>query len=151
MLSLSKHDCSPFDKLRANGCRATLSRLFVYNSLAPADVARFTGAEAVYISPVTIAELKFGVENTTDPDIRQKRQAALYRLKRKPILRIDETTGEIFGSLAAQLKSLGMQHQHRVQDIWIASQAIQHSLTLLTHNQKDFVDIPGLSIQIIKR
>jgi predicted nucleic acid-binding protein len=120
-------------------------------TLAPADVARFTGAEAVYISPVTIAELKFGVENTTDPDIRQKRQAALYRLKRKPILRIDETTGEIFGSLAAQLKSLGMQHQHRVQDIWIASQAIQHSLTLLTHNQKDFVDIPGLSIQIIKR
>jgi predicted nucleic acid-binding protein len=120
-------------------------------TLAPADVARFTGAEAVYISPVTIAELKFGVDNTTDPDIRQKRQAALYRLKRRPILRIDETTGEIFGSLAAQLKSLGMQHQHRVQDIWIASQAIQHSLTLLTHNQKDFVDIPGLSIQIIKR
>lgn len=119
-------------------------------TLAPADVARFTGKEAVYISPVTIAELKFGVDNTTDPDIRQKRQAALYRLKRRPILRIDETTGEIFGSLAAQLKSLGMQHQHRVQDIWIASQAIQHSLTLLTHNQKDFVDIPGLSIQIIK-
>jgi len=60
-------------------------------ALAPADVALFTGTEAVYISPVTIAELKFGAENTSDLSIRQKRQAALHRLKRKPILHIDET------------------------------------------------------------
>ena len=74
-------------------------------ALAPLDVALFTGTEAVYILPVTIAELKFGTENTSDLNIRQKRQAALYRLKRKPILRIDETTGEIFGSLAAQVEN----------------------------------------------
>ena len=118
-------------------------------SLAPADVARFTGRSPVYISPVTIAELKFGVDNTPDPNIRQKRQAALYRLKRKPILRIDETTGEIFGSLAAQMKAQGLQHRYRVQDLWIASQAIQHGITLLTYNEKDFVDIPGLSLRIV--
>jgi predicted nucleic acid-binding protein len=119
-------------------------------ALAPADVARFTGVDAVYISPVTIAELKFGVDNTADPNIRQKRQAALFRLKRKPILRIDETTGEIFGSLAAQLKASGLQHQYRVQDLWIASQAIQHGLTLLTYNEKDFIDLPGLSLKIVR-
>ena len=118
-------------------------------ALAPADVANFTGMDAVYLSPVTIAELKFGVDNTSDPNIRQKRQAALHRLKRKPILRIDGTTGEIFGSLAAQMKALGLQHRHRVQDLWIASQAIQHGLTLLTYNEKDFSDIPGLSLRIV--
>ena len=118
--------------------------------LAPADVARFTGMDAVYISPVTIAELKFGADNASDPNIRQKRQAALFRLKRKPVLRIDETTGEIFGSLAAQMKALGLQHRHRVQDLWIASQAIQHNLTLITYNEKDFIDIPGLSLKVIK-
>ena len=75
-------------------------------ALAPADVANFTGMDAVYLSPVTIAELKFGVDNTSDPNIRQKRQAALHRLKRKPILCIDGTTGEIFGSLAAQMKAI---------------------------------------------
>jgi len=117
--------------------------------LAPADVARFTGNDAVYISPVTIAELKFGADNALDPNIRQRRQAALFRLKRKPVLRIDETTGEIFGSLAAQMKALGLQHRHRVQDLWIASQAIQHNLTLLTYNEKDFIDIPGLSLKVI--
>lgn len=99
--------------------------------------------------PVTIAELKFGAENTPDLNIRQKRQAAIYRLKRKPILRIDETTGEIFGSLAAQMKSLELKHQHRVQDLWLASQAIQHGLTLLTYNGKDFIDIPGLSLRVL--
>ena len=118
--------------------------------LAPADVARFTGNDAVYISPVTIAELKFGADNASDPNIRQRRQAALFRLKRKPVLRIDETTGEIFGSLAAQMKALGLQHRHRVQDLWIASQAIQHNLTLLTYNEKDFIDIPGLSLKVIE-
>ena len=118
-------------------------------ALAPADVANFTGMDAVYLSPVTIAELKFGVDNTSDLNIRQKRQAALHRLKRKPILRIDGTTGEIFGSLAAQMKALGLQHRHRVQDLWIASQAIQHGSTLLTYNEKDFADIPGLSLRIV--
>jgi predicted nucleic acid-binding protein len=118
-------------------------------ALSPADVACFTGTEPVYISPVTIAELKFGVDSVADPGIRQKRQAALYRLKRKPILRIDETSGEIFGSLAAQLKAAGLQHHYRVQDLWIASQAIQHGMVLLTYNEKDFVDIPGLSLEII--
>ena len=119
-------------------------------TLAPADVASFTGIDAIYISPVTIAELKFGAENTSDMNIRQKRQAALMRLKRKPILRIDETTGEIFGSLAAQMKASGLQHRHRVQDLWIASQAIQHGLTLLTYNEKDFIDIPGLSLKMMR-
>ncbi len=118
-------------------------------ALAPADVARFTGANAVFISPVTIAELKFGVEVTPDLHIRQKRQAALHRLKRKPLLRIDETTGEIFGSLAAQLKGLGRQHRYRAQDLWLASQAVQHGMFLLTYNEKDFSDIPGLSLCIM--
>ena len=66
----------------------------------PADVATVTGNEPVYISPVTIAELKFGAENAADAGIRQRRLAALARLKRKPLLTIDEMTGEIFGDLA---------------------------------------------------
>jgi predicted nucleic acid-binding protein len=40
-------------------------------TLAPADVSSFTGIDAIYISPVTIAELKFGVENTSDMNIRK--------------------------------------------------------------------------------
>jgi predicted nucleic acid-binding protein len=117
-------------------------------AIAPADVAAITGEEPVFISPVTIAELKFGAENAAKPDLRQKRLAALSRLKRKPLLMIDETTGEIFGDLAFQIKKSGSRHQYRVQDLWLASQAIQHGYRFLTHNRKDFADIPGLALVV---
>jgi len=113
---------------------------------APADVAQFTGQAPVFLSPVTLAELTFGIEIAKDPAIRLKRAAALERLRRKPILVIDETTGEIFGKLAAQLKIAGRDHLFRIQDLWLASQAVQHGLKLLTQNEKDFVDIPGLDL-----
>ncbi|MBI5634200.1 MAG: type II toxin-antitoxin system VapC family toxin [Nitrospirae bacterium] len=117
-------------------------------SLGPADVAAVTGSELVYLSPVTIAELKFGAENTEDAGVRQKRLAALARLKHKPLLTIDETTGEIFGDLASKLGRNGQGHRYRVQDLWLASQAIQYSFFFLTHNRKDFADIPGLNLVI---
>jgi predicted nucleic acid-binding protein len=117
-------------------------------TLAPADVASVTGAEPVYLSPVTIAELKFGAENAATADLRQKRLSALARLKRKPLLVIDETTGEIFGDLATQVRKSGHQHRYRVQDLWLASQAVQHGFRFLTHNRKDFADLPGLQLMV---
>jgi predicted nucleic acid-binding protein len=118
-------------------------------NLLPADIVAVTGNEPVYLSPVTIAELKFGAECAATPAIRQQRLAALARIRIKPVLRIDETTGEIFGSLAAQLKTSGKTHRPRIQDIWLASQAIQHGFTLLTRNLHDFEDIPGLQVATV--
>ena len=115
-------------------------------NLAPADIVAVTGMEPVYLSPITIAELKFGAECAATPAIRQQRLAALARIRIKPALRIDETTGEIFGSLAAQLKTSGKTHRPRIQNLWLASQAIQHGFTLLTRNLRDFEDIPGLQV-----
>jgi predicted nucleic acid-binding protein len=115
-------------------------------NLAPADVASFTKDEPVFLSPVTLAELKFGAEVTADAQIRQRRLAALARLRRKPLLPIDGNTGEIFGQLAAQLKAGARSPRQRVQDLWLASQAIQHSYRLLTRNAADFGDIPGLDL-----
>ena len=119
-------------------------------TLSPADVASVTGDESVYLSPVTIAELKFGAENAPSADLRQKRLAALARMKRKPVLVIDEATGEVFGDLAAQIRKNGQQHRYRVQDLWLASQAVQHGFRFITHNGKDFADIPGLELVVWK-
>lgn len=114
--------------------------------LTPEAVAAITGDEPVYLSPVTVAELKFGAECASDENIKQQRLASLARLRVKPSLKIDEATGEVFGSLAAYLKSVGKKHRPRVQDLWLASQAIQHGYPLLTRNTKDFADIPGLRV-----
>ncbi len=114
--------------------------------LSPADVQARTGTEPVFMSPVTIAELSFGVSMASTPDIRQKRLAALEKLRKKPVLIIDEETGAIFGHLAAELRKMGRAAEYRVQDLWIASQAIQHGFPVLTRNVKDFEDIPGLTL-----
>ncbi len=114
--------------------------------LAPADVQSVTGEQPIFISPVTIAELKFGAEMAKSREIRQKRLAAVSRLILKPALRIDAGTGEIFGRLAAQLQAGARGHEFRIQDTWLASQAVQHGLALLTYNIKDFEDIPGLDV-----
>lgn len=114
--------------------------------LSAADVAAFTGKEPVFISPVTIAELQFGVETAARPEIRQVRSSALARLKRKPLLRIDGDTGIIAGQLNVSLQKMGRSADHRIHDVWLAAQAIQHSFGFLTLNRKDFKDIPGLRL-----
>ncbi len=118
-------------------------------SLTPTEIVAVTGSEPVFLSPVTIAELKFGAECAESPGIRQQRLAALARIRSKPVLRIDETTGEIFGSLAAQLRQSGKTHRPRIQDLWLASQAIQHGCRLLTRNLRYFSDIPGLQVSTV--
>jgi predicted nucleic acid-binding protein len=117
-------------------------------TISPADVARYTKEDPVYISPVILAELSFGAEMAKDERIRQKRLAALSRLRKKPFIVIDEHTGDIFGRLAASVHKSGMDHRYRVQDLWLASQAIQNNLKLLTFNEKDFRDIPGLDLVV---
>lgn len=113
--------------------------------LTPHQVAAVTKNAPVYLSPVTIAELKFGAENTRAPGLRQQRLAALHPLLRKPILPIDEITAMIYGTLAAELeKTRGT--RFRVHDVWIASAALQHHCIVLTQNRKDFSDIPGIKI-----
>lgn len=117
--------------------------------LSAADVASFTGREAVFLCPIILAELKFGAEISSTENLRQKRLAALAKLVKKPLLKIDEGTADIFGSVAASLKKSKRDHQYRIQDLWIAAIAIQYNLKLITHNQKDFKDIPGLEILAI--
>jgi len=115
-------------------------------TLSPADVQMITGEEPVFISPITIAELAFGVEMTESESTKQKRAAALERLKKKPVLTVDSDTGAIFGRLSAVLRKKGRGADFRIQDVWITSQAIQNGFPLLTKNTKDFQDIPGLTL-----
>ncbi|MHB8425848.1 MAG: PIN domain-containing protein [Gammaproteobacteria bacterium] len=118
-------------------------------ALAPADVMSVTGDAPVFLSPVTIAELYFGAEIAHEAGIRQKRLAALQRLQHKPILTIDGETGVIFGRLAAAVKAGGRNRRYRVQDLWLASQAIQHGFRLMTRNERDFKDISWLELVVM--
>lgn len=115
-------------------------------ALGAADIHKITGQEPVYLSPINVAELQFGFAVLRGGPLKERAGAALRRLRRKPQLRITIDTAEIFGSLAAQLKKSGRDPYVRINDLWLAAQAIQHDLKLLTSNLKDFEDIPGLKM-----
>ena len=115
--------------------------------LHPQQVSAVSGDRPVYLSPVTLAELRLGAELAPNPSIRQKRLRTWRRMTRKSVIPIDAGTAEVFGELAAHLAADGQRrHRTRTQDLWIASQAVQHGLELMTRNRKDFEGIPGVDL-----
>ena len=118
--------------------------------LSAADVYAITQQTPVYLSPINLAEIRFGIELMTDPRQKQRANAALRRMRRKPLLRITGETAEVFGVLAAGLSKTGRGVDFRIQDLWLAAQAVQRNFTLLTANAKDFQDIPELKLVAVK-
>ena len=112
--------------------------------LSSADIHAITGADPVFVSPVNLAEMRFGAELIDDSRLKLRALATIRRMKRKPLMRITGETAEVFGALAARITRGGRGAHFRVQDLWLAAQAVQRNFTLLTGNAKDFRDIPDL-------
>jgi len=119
-------------------------------ALAAADFHAITRQEPIYLSPVNLAEIRFGLELLKPGPLKQRAMAMLRRLRRKPQLRITVETGETFGMLAAKLRKSGKDPHVRVNDLWLAAQAVQRDFRVLTSNAKDFADIPGLQMVVLK-
>ena len=112
--------------------------------LSAADVHAITRQAPIYLSPVNLAEIRFGIDLMADAKQKNKAMAMLRRMRRKPLLRIGAETAEVFGALAARLAKSGRGPGFRIQDLWLAAQAIERKFTLLTANARDFRDVPGL-------
>lgn len=112
--------------------------------LSAADIHAVTRQSPIYLSPVNLAEIRFGIDLMADAKQKTKAMAMLRRMRRKPLLRIGAETAEVFGALAARLSKSGRGPGFRIQDLWLAAQAIERKFTLLTANVRDFRDVPGL-------
>ena len=119
-------------------------------ALAAADIHAITRQEPVYLSPINVAEIRFGLDLLRSSPQQQRAAAMFRRLRRKPQLRITVETAERFGALAAQLKRAGRDPHVRINDLWLAAQAIQRDFRLLTSNGRDFSDIPGLRVVVLR-
>ena len=118
--------------------------------LSAADIHAITRQGPVYLSPVNLAEVRFGIELMKNAKQKQRAMAALRRMRRKPLLRITGETAEVFGMIAAKLTQAGRGADFRIQDLWLAAQAIQREFTVLTSNAKDFEDVPELKWIAVK-
>lgn len=118
--------------------------------LSAADIHAITRQSPVYLSPVNIAEIRFGLELMTDAKSKQRAAGTLRRMRRKPVLPITAGTAEVFAVLAAKLNKSGSGAGFRIQDLWLAAQAVQRDFTILTANAKDFQDVPDLKFIVVK-
>lgn len=111
-----------------------------------ADVEAMAPDDVVYVTPAVVAELQYGVERATSDAQRRQRAATLDDMRTLTCLAIDTATAEVWGRIAAQLDKKGRPSNHRVNDLWTASVALQHGMKVLTVNRSDFEDIPGLTV-----
>lgn len=97
----------------------------------------------VGISVVTYAELRHGVECSPSQD----RVLAELALKRfvalVPVIALDQRAAESYGIIAAAIRD----RRRDALDRLIAGHAISIGTTLITNNEADFRDYPGLSVE----
>ncbi|MCQ9376366.1 type II toxin-antitoxin system VapC family toxin [Methyloversatilis sp. XJ19-13] len=111
----------------------------------PQVVARFQQARAgdIAISVVTYAELCHGVERCQGAD-RDLAAAGLRRLtQRVPVLVFDQAAAERYGALAAAVRD----RRRDALDRMIAAHAVSVDAVLVTNNEADFADYPGLVVE----
>jgi predicted nucleic acid-binding protein len=87
--------------------------------LSAADIHAITMQEPLYLSPVNVAEVRFGIEMMKDAKQKQRAMIALRRMRRKPLLPITGETAEVFGMLSARLSQAGRGAGFRIQDLWL--------------------------------
>jgi hypothetical protein len=109
-------------------------------------VREAAGDEPVYISAISLGELSFGAESCSDPVQRILRMRLLRNYEQRSVLDVTARTASTFGLLTAFMKDSGRSSRTRVNDLWIAAQAIENDFVLLTTNIKDFEGLPGLRV-----
>jgi len=97
----------------------------------------------VRLSAITLAELKFGIENGEFRSEDSKTLAGLLEL-----LQVDDFPGgaaQDYGEIRASLERSG--RKIGPNDLLIAAHARHIGATLVTNNEREFRRVPGLSVQ----
>ena len=99
--------------------------------------------EDLCISAITMAELEYGVCNSTKPA--QNRLALLTFLSNISIVPFDAAAAREYGDIRHVLKSIG--ELIGANDMLIAAHARSMNLTLITNNTREFERVPDLKLE----
>lgn len=107
------------------------------------SIIKEKGSNNCYISEITVFELRFGAENSGNP-VKSHNAIDLF-VNGLTII-------PIFGSIEkyakekVRLRSIGMPMNDEF-DLLIGVTAIENKLTLVTDNEKDFINLDGIKIE----
>lgn len=96
----------------------------------------------VVMSVVTYAELRAGLEIQTT-NRKQDEHVLAMLVSRIPVLPFTESDAESFGVLRAAVRDRSRNAMNRL----IAAHAVNSGVTLVTNNEADFKDYPGLVVE----
>lgn len=97
-----------------------------------------------YTSAINVGEIYYGAKRSS----KKERILKAFEENVFPnvnILQFDGESGQVFGTLKAELEKRGIGCSEP--DLRIAAVTLQHNLTLVTGNTRHFKKIPGLSIE----
>ena len=119
--------------------------IYLLQAHPPQVVQRFktTLLGDVLMSVVTYAELCHGVERCIGRDRDVAAQALGRLILRIPVLAFENNAAQSYGRLAAALSG----GRRDALDRLIAAHAISAGLTVVTNNEADFKDYPGLKLE----
>lgn len=99
--------------------------------------------EDLCLSAITLAELEYGVCNSSRPE--QNRMALMLFLSNIEVVPFDANASREYGSIRHALKAKG--EMIGSNDLLIAAHAKAIGATLITNNQKEFSRVKGLCIK----
>ncbi|WP_322816716.1 type II toxin-antitoxin system VapC family toxin [Chloroflexus sp.] len=94
------------------------------------------------ISFITVGELWAGAEFARWSE--KRRYQLRINIRQYVVIPYDYTIAQYYGKIIAHGKRIG--RPISCADAWIAACALRHDIPPVTHNTKDFVNIPGLHI-----
>jgi tRNA(fMet)-specific endonuclease VapC len=97
----------------------------------------------LHISAITLAELYTWTSRSGASP--RRLQGVRYLLRDLRVLDVTPDVSYRFGELQAALLDIGKPAPEM--DLLIAATALVHNLTLVTHNSKDYANIPSLTLQ----
>ena len=110
------------------------------------EVRRMIAHHAIsncYLSEITIAELLYGAYNS---QFIEKNLAQVAQIKEEySVLPISNILNE-YGLQMAHLKKM-KRHNIGSNDVFIGATAVAYNLTLVTRNQKDFVELDSIQLE----
>ena len=102
------------------------------------------GADQIRLCSVVVAELYYGAYHGNPSHLAKNLGLLDLFLPRFISLDFDDSCARVCGQLRADLASRGV--MIGPYDLQIASIALFHGLTLVTHNTREFSNVPGLAL-----
>jgi tRNA(fMet)-specific endonuclease VapC len=108
------------------------------------DLLRRLEPDGLALSIISYIELREGILGSSNRDAHERGFRAF--LRRVRVLTISRAVADRAAAIRLHLRSQKQPVSQRALDLLIAATAVEHGLTLVTRNRRDYADIPGLTL-----